>query len=575
LCNGVDGIELLKKHIDYVIFLPEGKTLVSVCDKKNNENVILVDESHSKVICAKTVLNDIACFNNTYVLTPEEYSSPYFVFDENRILSKRTKSINGNEEKILLKDVLYPSNEVGFSLCKWEIETFDYDYSRFNPYYVLDNYSLISKTEIEAKETNSKCVLLLDLITKQKFQPKIFYYDKFEHSLSMDESAYHIKEGIVDFGYLINEMNKKYFIDQIFPTDVKVDAALEWSDLGQCYIKFPDTHNTATPIERQKILLNEEKMEFINKILRNYDYDVEKIIKGNKANLKKNTILNGHYRIVGFLGSGGFGKTYKAIRTNEDNSETIVAIKEFFDCVYQKRAKDSNEVVNLSNDIKNIVEVRNKFFTEAKKIQKFAHCENIVKVHEVFDENNTSYYSMEYIDGYNLLDYVKEKGKLLEKEAIRIIRGVANALKAMHNESMLHMDVKPGNIMIGKNGRVVLIDFGGAHKYNASFQKNTTLVNLNSPGFTPPELIGSYRFSPAYDIYSLGATLHFMLLGDIPNNGSGESRISTNINNSSMLNELPNDISEKTKECIGKSMNSSPNYRPQTIDEFLAMLPGE
>ena len=132
---------------------------------------------------------------------------------------------------------------------------------------------------------------MIDLITKRKFQPKILYYDNLNLSLSVDNIAYHINEGIVDFDYLINEMNKKYFIDQIFPTDVQQNITLEWEDFGQCYIKLPKTHNTITPIERQKLLLNEEKMEYINKLLRSYDYDVIQVINGDKADLERGTTL--------------------------------------------------------------------------------------------------------------------------------------------------------------------------------------------------------------------------------------------------------------------------------------------
>lgn len=578
LCKGVDGIDLLKNHISHIIFLPEGKSLICVCKEKKTTNVILVDESHSNYISAQNIINDVVCLNNSFVLTQEEYISSDFVLEQNRILGKiaRIKHHEGKSDVVLLKDILIPSDEVGLKLCEWELKTFDYNYSRFHPCYIVQDGKVINITEFEAKETCHKRVLLLDLYTKQRFQPKILYYDNLQYSLSIDDSAYYVKEGIVELNYLINEMNKEYFIKQIFPTDVKVDAALEWKDLGQCYIKLPDMYNTATPLERQKLLLNEEKMEFINKLLRSYDYDVMQVINGDKADLEKNTILyDGRYRIVKCLGSGGFGKTYKAIRVNADNSETIVAIKEFFDKINQKRAENSNAVVNLSSDIKSIVEVRNKFFTEAKKIKRFADCENIIKVYDVFDENNTSYYSMEYIDGDNLHEYVEKKGRLSENEAIRIIRGVANALKEMHNEKMLHMDVKPLNIMVCKNGRVVLIDFGGAHRYNTYRQENSTLVNLNSPGFTPPERVGNYRFSPSYDIYSLGATLLFMLSGCVSGNESEESRVVQNIYDVTLQNDVPSDVSIKTKECIEQSMNFQAHFRPQTIDEFLAMLPSE
>jgi serine/threonine protein kinase len=227
----------------------------------------------------------------------------------------------------------------------------------------------------------------------------------------------------------------------------------------------------------------------------------------------------------------------------------------------------------LSKDIKDIDVVRNKFFKEAEKIRSFSDCENIIKVFDVFDENNTSYYTMEYIDGDNLHDYVERHGPFGEKEAIRIIKGVANALKRIHYDRILHMDVKPKNIMISKEGRVVLIDFGGAHKYNISPQYNTTLAGIASPGFTPPELASSVRFSPPYDIYSLGATLYYMLTKSFYSHYSEDSTRKCENGKHHMQCSWASGVSEETNRCIEKSLSYLPKDRPQSIDEFLAMLP--
>lgn len=118
----------------------------------------------------------------------------------------------------------------------------------------------------------------------------------------------------------------------------------------------------------------------------------------------------------------------------------------------------------------------------------------------------------------------------------------------MHNERMLHMDVKPQNIMISNNGRVVLIDFGGAHKYNISSQDNTTLARICSPGFTPPEPASSIRFSPAYDIYSLGATLYYILTGIIFENKSEDSQQEGRKSTQLLKFSWSNKISEETKK---------------------------
>lgn len=578
--KGIDGIDLLNHHIDTIVFLPKGLSIISVCKQKSSKNVSLIDETrYAKIDCALT-LNDIVNGENSYTLTDEEYTAPDFVFELNRILGKRAIKVAAkkNFNSIQLGELLSPSNEIGVMLNRRELDFFDHDFTPFHPYYIAENGIVVNKSEAEARKKGNKCVLLLDLLSKHKFQPKMLFYDKFAYTLAMFGAfAFTVREDIVNLNYLVNEMNKQYFIDQIFPSNDYVYVSVDWEYLSKCRIYIPDSSDTTTPIERQRLLLNADKMEFIDKLLRSYDYDVEKIVNGEKGGWLKNgsTLFEGQYEIVKPLGNGGFGKTYKAIRINEDGSKTIVAIKEFFDEELQRREKGSNNVLCLSKDIKDITVVRNKFFKEAEKIRNFSDCENIIKVNDVFDENNTSYYSMEYIDGENLNDYIQKHGVLEEKEAVRIIKGVANALKRMHSDRMLHMDVKPKNIMISKEGRVVLIDFGGAHKYNISSQDNSTFARISSPGFTPPEPASSVRFSPPYDIYSLGATLHYMLSGAVYDIYSENSQQGSKDSGNPMQYPFADNVSEETNKCKAKSLEFLPKDRQQNIDEFLAMLPGE
>ena len=175
---------------------------------------------------------------------------------------------------------------------------------------------------------------------------------------------------------------------------------------------------------------------------------------------------------------------------------------------------------------------------------------------------------MEYIDGCNLEEYVKNNAPLSEKEAIRITRAVANALKKMHEANLLHLDVKPANIMIAKNGRVILIDFGAAHKFKTN-TSNTKAVNFKSNGFSPRENV-NYA-DETYDIYMLGMTLYFMLSRVIGNNEEA-SRVYNKEGKLSNLHPLPN-ISEGLWMCIEKATRDGQEYRHQSIDEFLAMLP--
>lgn len=199
--------------------------------------------------------------------------------------------------------------------------------------------------------------------------------------------------------------------------------------------------------------------------------------------------------------------------------------------------------------------------TEARKIKEL-DSDKIIKVFDVFDENNTCYYTMEYIDGCNLHEYVKNKIRLKEEEAIRIIRSVGESLKIMHDRNTNHFDVKPKNIMMSNDGRIVLIDFGAAHHCNNDYENNTYLA-YRSIGYSAPYIPqdkGYYLFSPTYDIYSLGATLYFMLTGLEPIDYTDDSC-------------PPFLKNTKSWGCIKMSLSRNRDECPKSVDEFLAMLP--
>lgn len=569
---------ILSESISHIFFIDYSWAIVLVQKEKKEKGIVtLINGTDFKTINAERILNDFANNKRSYKLKIEEFNKPDFSFRLNRILQKKNREEFGNRKDVIQIGKLIDSSNIDIygkpETNRIIRNTYIQDFSVFSPFCTIYDNELISISEQEAAGYEHK-LLLVNLRSRKQFQPKILVFDKIGNTkfLLGKIFAYQVNEELVDIQYLVKEMNEDYFIDQLFPTETL--EAVRLCDFVNCYLKMPKSDNTRTPVERQRLLLDADKSSFINKILQNYNYDLGKIVSGEKAGWLKDgsTLLEGKYSVVTRLGSGGFGKTYKAIRKNEDGSKTIVAIKEFFDHKLQRREKGSNNVLHLSNDIENITVVRNKFFTEAEKIMSFADCENIIKVYDVFDENNTSYYSMEFIDGDNLHNHVMKMKKLDEGEAVRIIKGVANALKRMHCERMLHMDVKPKNIMISKEGRVVLIDFGGAHKYNTSPHDNSTLARIGSPGFTPPEPVSSVRFSPAYDIYSLGATLYYMLTGIIYNIHSEDSQRGKNGNHTVQFTWI-NGVSEETNKCMEKSLAYLSKDRQKNIDEFLEMLP--
>lgn len=238
--------------------------------------------------------------------------------------------------------------------------------------------------------------------------------------------------------------------------------------------------------------------------------------------LRENTILQGgKYTIISILGQGGFGITYLGVQSGLDRK---VAIKEFFIREMCKRDDSTNHVTLGTEGSRETVDMyRQKFLKEARSIAQLNH-PNIVRIIDVFEENGTAYYVMEYAEGGSLKDKVKEKGSLSEAVATRYIIQVAEALDYIHQRNMNHLDVKPGNIMLNEKGETLLIDFGLSKQYDASSGSQTSSTPIGiSEGYAPMEQYkrgGVSVFSPETDIYALGATFFNLLTGVTPPSAS-------------------------------------------------------
>lgn len=563
---------ILEDNISHIIYLPDNIALVKISNHKKNKDVILIDGTQD--INYDKIINNIRNNKDIYLLTKEEIEAPDFVFGLNQILSKRERCLYKNDNNgIFVSGILMPSTTIKQKIDGSALNIYDANYSKHSPFYKVENGYIANTSEQEAKRLYSKYVLVINLVDRKKYQPKIVFYNK-EFTISIDEYAYDINNDVVDYQYLINEMNKDYFIKQIYPTFNMDYSYVSWNELSECFIKIPDTFDSTTPLLRQRIIYNEEKNKHIQQLLTNLDYKFD-YLSNNKNALPQGTLLkNGKYKIIRFLNSGGFGKAYIAINTITNE---IVVIKEFFVEKIQRRDNESNRVVTpIIEDLGNLYKSRYKFMHEALKIREFKSCANIVKIYDIFDENDTCYFTMEYIKGVNLLEYVEDNGVLDEKEALDKIRSTANALKEMHKIRMNHFDIKPENIMIADDGRVVIIDFGAAHLHKDMKGENT-YIPYRSNGYTAP-YIPQYEdvhffFSPTYDIYALGATLYFMLNGTAPFQKQDQEKCCILTDNLSLLNKRTENISKKTWECICKSLSSKKDDCQQSIDEFLEMLP--
>ena len=281
--------------------------------------------------------------------------------------------------------------------------------------------------------------------------------------------------------------------------------------------------------------------------------------------LEQGTFLQGgKYKIVRYISSGGFGATYEASHVIFRKN---VAIKEFFVKDYCNRDATTNNVVIATQSKCALVEkLRRKFLDEAVALFEFRH-NNIVRVTDVFEENGTAYYVMDYIDGSSLSEIIASRGALGESEAVGYIRQVADALDYVHSHNRLHLDIKPGNIMIDNAGNAVLIDFGVSKQYDEVSGENTSTLIGVTPGYAPLEQVGNnvVDFLPATDIYALGATLYKALTGVTP--------VAANLRAcGDSLPPLPATVSDATRTAVEAAMHLNRHERLQSIADFLAML---
>lgn len=278
------------------------------------------------------------------------------------------------------------------------------------------------------------------------------------------------------------------------------------------------------------------------------------------------TLQSGKYKIKEVLGQGGFGITYLA---EQEMLDRQVAIKEFFFKEYCERDEQTCHVTLGTQSNKEIVDrFLQKFIKEAKTISKLHH-PGIIEIYDIFMENNTAYYVMEYIEGESLGDIVKSRGALPEKEALRYIQETAEALDYIHSRNINHLDIKPNNLMLrSRDSKVVVIDFGVSKQYDENTNESTTTTPVGiSHGYSPVEQYkknGVSSFSPQSDIYSLGATLYKLITGVTPPEAIEVAQ--------GGLPPMGSTISENVKQAILDSMQFQKANRPQTIAAFVEIL---
>ena len=285
-----------------------------------------------------------------------------------------------------------------------------------------------------------------------------------------------------------------------------------------------------------------------------------------KQALEIGTVVGGgRYIIERVLGVGGFGITYY-VRHHELGLH--YALKEFFISGKCVREGDHNTVMLQDIDPSKFAKLKERFIDEARTLAALSH-PHVVKVHDFFNENNTSYIVMDYVEGTTLQQIVETKGKMSFDDAVNCMGQLGEAVAYIHKKHVLHRDIKPENIIITPDNRVVLIDFGSAREFvHDEVQRHTTILTM---GYAPIEQYSATSKKGNYtDIYAMGGVFYFLLTGVRPMDVSTRT-----MEQMKSPRELNPDISEEVSHTIMKAMEFKPEDRYQTVEEFVVDLLGK
>lgn len=278
------------------------------------------------------------------------------------------------------------------------------------------------------------------------------------------------------------------------------------------------------------------------------------------------TLQNGKYEIVKVLGQGGFGITYLARHTLLG---TLHAVKEFFPSGYCNRDENTSHItVSTRSNVDLVGKLRARFISEARNIAGLNH-PGIIKIHDIFEENGTAYYVMDFIEGESLEDMVKRSGALSQAKAVEYITKVAEAIEFIHSQNMTHFDIKPANIMVRQSDDTpIVIDFGLSKQFNREGHAQSTILLGISHGYSPIEQYfegGITSFSPQTDVYALGATLYYLLTSRTP---PESPKLMNNII------EVPEHISPAVASAVKHAMRSDLKDRTPSARALINELNG-
>ena len=277
------------------------------------------------------------------------------------------------------------------------------------------------------------------------------------------------------------------------------------------------------------------------------------------------TLQMGKYVVEKHLSSGGFGNTYIVVNTQFEERR---ALKEFFIKGINER-DGNNTTVSVSNATNRpqFEAQREKFKKEARRLRRLSH-PNIVHVDDLFDENGTTYYVMDYIEGGSLAERVKHHGSFSEKQVMQMLPSLLDALEYVHNQQMWHLDLKPGNILLNPQGQPVLIDFGASKQLGLSGGHSTSTGMTYTPGYAPSEQVDQNfeRIGPWTDLYALGGTLYNLVSTQTP------PSVSEIQENEAEAFQFPKSVSARMRQLVVWMMKPNRRLRPQSVADVREFL---
>lgn len=271
-------------------------------------------------------------------------------------------------------------------------------------------------------------------------------------------------------------------------------------------------------------------------------------------------LKNGKYSLTRELGQGGFGITYLA--KNQDGQPVVI--------------KTLN-TTTIHQQSLNFEKFKEDFYQEAIRLAKCSHHSHIVNIIELIpDVEGLPCIVMEYVSGQTLFELVQQQGFLSSEIALAYIEQIGSALQSVHQQGILHRDIKPHNILIRDNQKdAVLIDFGIAREFDPK-KVGAHLTSFESQGYTPIEQLASYsKYQSSYytDVYGLAATLYFILTGQTPVDARNRALFASQEKDPLIPPQSLNPkIDNKLSQAILEGMEIYPENRPQTISTWLNLL---